>query len=143
MARSASSPRPAPAGSCRAWLEYSQALEWTYTADILDARSQARGLVKAVYTQTSCCPRPYKLAHRIIDNRSPVSIALTRQMLYRNAAQPDPIEAHRVDSLAMFYTSIADGKEGVRSFLEKRPPAFEGRASQMPPFYPWWNDCER
>ncbi|WP_199698880.1 Clp protease/crotonase-like domain-containing protein [Oleomonas cavernae] len=67
-----------------------------------------------------------------------MAVALTRQMLYRNSAQPHPIEAHRVDSLAMFYTSIADGKEGVAAFLEKRDAQFAGKASQMPPFYPWW-----
>ena len=38
----------------------------------------------------------------------------------------------------MFYTSIGDGKEGVAAFLEKRPADFQGKASQMPPFYPWW-----
>jgi enoyl-CoA hydratase/carnithine racemase len=132
--------------ACSSWflpriVGISQALEWTYTADILDAEEAKRGgLVKAVYAPDQLLPEAYKLAHRIIDNRSAVSIALTRQMLYRNAAQPEPIEAHRVDSLAMFYTSIGDGKEGVRSFLEKRPPSFAGRASNMPPFYPWWTD---
>jgi 1,4-dihydroxy-2-naphthoyl-CoA synthase len=47
------------------------------------------------------------------------------------------MEAHRVDSLAMFYTSIGDGKEGVAAFLDKRDPDFTARASAMPPFYPW------
>ena len=45
---------------------------------------------------------------------------------------------HQVDSLAMFYTSIGDGKEGVQAFLEKRPARFASQASDMPPFYPWW-----
>ena len=38
----------------------------------------------------------------------------------------------------MFYSSIGDGKEGVAAFLEKRPAQFAGKASEMPPFYPWW-----
>jgi hypothetical protein len=58
-------------------------------------------------------------------------------MLYRNSAQPHPLEAHRIESLAMFWTSVGDGKEGVASFLEKRDPAYDGKASQLPPFYPW------
>jgi 1,4-dihydroxy-2-naphthoyl-CoA synthase len=58
-------------------------------------------------------------------------------MMYRNSAQPHPLEAHRVDSLAMFYTSIADGKEGVAAFLEKRDPDFTSSTTDMPPFYPW------
>lgn len=64
-------------------------------------------------------------------------MALTRQMMWRNAAQSHPMDAHQIDSLAMFYTSIADGKEGVAAFLEKRDPVFAGRASDMPSFYPW------
>jgi hypothetical protein len=67
-----------------------------------------------------------------------VATALARQMMYRNAAQPHPVEAHRTDSLAMFYTSLGDGKEGVSSFLEKRDPRYTGKASEMPPVYPWW-----
>jgi enoyl-CoA hydratase/carnithine racemase len=59
-------------------------------------------------------------------------------MLWRNAAQPHPLAAHQADSLAMFYTSRADGQEGVRAFREKRPAAFTGRASDMPPFYAQW-----
>ena len=81
-----------------------------------------------------------KLAHRIIDGRSPVSIALSRQMIRRSAGLAEPLDAHRTESLAMFYTSIGDGKEGVAAFLGKREPQFTARASQMPPFYPWWEE---
>jgi enoyl-CoA hydratase/carnithine racemase len=130
--------------ACSSWflpriVGISQALEWTFSADIFDAEEAKRGgLVRSIHAPDQLLPEAYKLAHRFVDNRSPVSIALTRQMLYRNSAQRDPLEAHRVDSLAMFYSSVGDGKEGVRSFLEKRAPAFESRASAMPPFYPWW-----
>jgi enoyl-CoA hydratase/carnithine racemase len=118
-----------------------QALEWIYSAEIFDgAEAQRGGLVKAVYAPDQLLIEAYKLARKFTENRSPVSTALLRQMLYRNSAQPHPIEAHRVDSLAMFYTSIGDGKEGVQSFLEKRAPNFAGKASQMPPFYPWWKE---
>lgn len=65
-------------------------------------------------------------------------MALARQLMYRNSAQAHSIEAHKTDSLAMFYTSLGDSKEGIKAFLEKRNPNYQSKASQMPPFYPWW-----
>lgn len=131
--------------ACSTWflpriVGISQALEWVYSADILKAEEAlAGGLVKAVVPAENLLDEAYKIARRIAGH-SQVSIALTRQMMYRNAAQPDPVEAHKVDSLAMFYASISSGKEGVASFLEKREANFSERASSdMPPFYPWWD----
>ncbi len=131
--------------ACSSWflpriVGISQALEWAYCADILTPEEALQGrLIKAIVPHDQLLAEAHKLAHRMTDGRSPVGIALTRQMMYRNAAQPHPLEAHKVDSLAMFYTSVNDGKEGVRAFLEKRPAQFTSRTStDMPGFYTWW-----
>jgi enoyl-CoA hydratase/carnithine racemase len=118
-----------------------QALEWLYSAEIFDAQAGLRaGLLRSIHPPEQLLDEAYKLARRFTQARSPVSIALIRQMLWRNSAQNHPLEAHRVESLGVFYTSIGDGQEGVRAFMDKREPQFSGQASQMPSFYPWWRD---
>lgn len=116
-----------------------KALEWVYTAEIISADDAlAGGYVKAVVPPEQLLDEAYTLARRIAKH-SPVAIAMSRQMMYRNAAQPHPIEAHKVDSLAIFYASQKSGKEGVTAFLDKREAVFEDRTSaDMPAFYPWW-----
>jgi enoyl-CoA hydratase/carnithine racemase len=115
------------------------ALEWVYSGDILTAEeAHAGGLVRSVHPPDELLPAAMALAVKFVANRSPVAIALARQMMYRNSSMPTPRSAHEVDSLAMFYSSLGDGKEGVQSFLEKRDPEFASKASEMPPFYPWW-----
>jgi len=115
-----------------------QALEWAYSADVFGADEALRaGLVRSVVAPEALLDEAHALARRFVQNKSPVSVALIRQMMRRNSAT-DPLEAHRIESLAMFYVSIGDGKEGVASFIDKRAPDYKGRASEMPPFYPWW-----
>ena len=117
-----------------------QALEWVYTAEPFDAAEGVRaGLLKAAVPGDTLLDEARKLAHRFIDHRSPVAAALARQLIYRNGAQPHPLEAHRVDSLAMWHLSQHDGAEGVRAFLEKRPPQFTSKVStDLPDFVAEW-----
>ena len=130
--------------ACSSWflpriVGISRALEWVYSAEILKPEEAlAAGFVKAVVPADELLDTAYRIAAKIATH-SPVAVALTRQMMYRNAAQPDPMAAHKVDSLAMFYTSMTGGKEGVASFLEKRPANYTDKVSKdLPNFYPWW-----
>lgn len=130
--------------ACSTWflpriVGLSRALELVYRADILTAdEAHEAGLVRDVVPADELLPRAYALARAFVDGHSPVATALMRQMMYRNSAAPDPVQAHRIESLAMFYASIGDGKEGVAAFLEKRPAEFTGRVPEdLPPFYPW------
>jgi enoyl-CoA hydratase/carnithine racemase len=120
-----------------------QALEWCYTGRIFDAQEAlAGGLVRSVHPADQLLAEARKLAREIADNTAPVSIALTRQMLWRNAAMPHPMDAHRIDSRAIYRRSRSgDAKEGIASFLEKRPPAYPDKVSaDMPDFFPWWEE---
>ncbi|MFB7234073.1 crotonase/enoyl-CoA hydratase family protein [Streptomyces sp. NPDC056269] len=118
-----------------------RALDLLYSADILDARGAVdAGLANEVHDPGQLMKRAVELADRWTQGRSRVSTALIRQMTYRNAFLDDPQDAHRVESLAMFYSSIGDGAEGVSAFREKRSPIFTQRASAMPPFYDEWLD---
>ncbi|MEJ7795474.1 MAG: crotonase/enoyl-CoA hydratase family protein [Nocardioides sp.] len=109
------------------------ALEWIYSADILTAQAAYDGgLVRSLHEPETLVEDALELARSFVVDRSPVALALARQLVYRNAAVDHPLEAHLADSLAMYWTSLGDGKEGVAAFREKRPPRFTGRASDLP-----------
>jgi enoyl-CoA hydratase/carnithine racemase len=121
----------------------SRALEWAATGRVFDAR-EARdgGLVRSVHEPDDLLPAAYALAREIADNTAPVSVAVTRQMMWRMLGADHPMTAHEADSRAIQARGAsADAREGVTAFLEKRPARFPDRVSaDMPDSYPWWPD---
>ena len=121
------------------------ALEWCMTGRIFDAQEALdRGLVRSVHPQAELMDAARGLAREIADNTSAVSVAMTRAMLWRLPHESHPMMAHRIDSRSIYRLGkSADSKEGVKSFLEKRPPAYPDTVSEnMPDFYPWWEEPE-
>ena len=136
--------------ACSSWflprlVGMSTALEWCMTGRIFDAsEALGAGLVRSVHPQAELMDAAVELATEIAGNASPISVAMTRAMMWRLSAQDHPMQAHRIDSRAIYRLSRgADAKEGIASFLEKRPPEFTGKVSEdMPDFYPWWQEPE-
>lgn len=119
----------------------SQAAEWCYTGRMIGAEEarEAR-LVRSVHAPEDLLPVARAIAREIADNAAPVSVALSRQMLWRMLGADHPMEAHRVDSRAINSRGAsADAREGVVSFLEKRAPHFPGKVSEgLPDVFPDW-----
>lgn len=133
--------------ACSSWflprlVGISRAMEWCATGRLFGAEEAlAGGLVRSVHAARDLLPAARALAREIADNSAPVSVALTRQMLWRMLGADHPMEAHKLDSRAIYARGRQDdAREGVTSFLEKRPPAFTDRVSgDMPDFWPWWS----
>lgn len=121
----------------------SRALEWAYSGRVFPAAEALEaGLVRSLHEPDDLLPAARELAATFADGTSAVSVATTRQMLWRMLGADHPMEAHKVDSRMIDELGRGvDVAEGVMSFLEKRPPAFPGRPStDMPPSIPWWEE---
>ncbi len=117
-----------------------RAMDWLIRGHIFSAEEAlAGGLVSEVCEADELLPRATEIAREIADHTSAVSVALIRQMIYRELGARDPMSAHQLESLGVFYTSMNDGREGVQAFREKRDPRYTATVSKdMPPYYPWW-----
>lgn len=121
----------------------SQALEWCYSGRVFPAdEALAGGLVKALHPKDELLDAARAIAADIRDNTAPVSVALIRHMMWKMLGADHPMEAHKIDSRGIYHRGrSADVKEGVESFLEKRPAQFTGKVStDMPEYFPWWDE---
>ena len=119
------------------------ALEWCFTGRLFSAQeAKDCGLVRSLHAPDELLPAARALAREIADHAAPVSVALTRQMMWRMLGADHPMEAHKIDSRSIYARGAsADAKEGVTSFLEKRPARFVNKVStDMPEFFPWWEE---
>ncbi len=121
------------------------ALEWCYTGRVFPAQEAFdKGLVRSLHEPEDLLPAARALAREIADNTAPVSIAITRQMIWRMAGAQHPMEAHKADSRGIQARGAsADAREGVTSFLEKRTPAYPNKVStDLPDIWPNWKPPE-
>ncbi len=136
--------------ACSSWflprvVGISRAAEWCYSGKVFDAAEALDGgLVRSVVPADELMSTCRAIAEDIAQNTSPVSITLTRHMLWRMLGADHPMEAHKIDSRGVQYMGAsADAREGVESFLEKRPANYTLKTSQdMPDYFPWWDDPE-
>ncbi|MDB5970155.1 MAG: Enoyl-CoA hydratase/isomerase [Hydrocarboniphaga sp.] len=123
----------------------SRALQWCCSGRVFGAEEALQGgLVQAVYPAAELLPAAYAMAREMTEHSSPVSVALTRQMMWRGLGMDHPMQAHRIDSRGVLARSASgDAAEGVNSFLEKRPAQFPDKVSEdMPDFFPWWEEVQ-
>ncbi|MBD3109224.1 crotonase/enoyl-CoA hydratase family protein [Bacillus sp. AGMB 02131] len=134
--------------ACSGWflpriVGISKALEWTMTGKIITAEEALiSGLVNEVASPLDLMSTAKEIAKEIVENASSVSVALTRQLLWKMLGASHPLESHKIESKIIHYLgNQSDAKEGVASFLEKRPAQFSMKVSEdLPSFYPWWKE---
>ena len=135
----------APDGCCTWFLArvvgIGQAAEWLISGRVFSAQEALQsGLVHRLLPADDLLPAAMEKAREIVENTSSISVALTKQLVWRMLGAEHPMEAHRVESKAVYFMSSSDDcREGVDAFLEKRKPNFPMKLSRdLPDFYPWW-----
>ncbi|MEA3019733.1 MAG: hypothetical protein QOI47_1257 [Actinomycetota bacterium] len=121
----------------------SRAMEWVSTGRVfLAPEGLEGGLVRSIHPKAELLDVARALGREIAENTAPVSVALSRQMLWRMLGADHPMEAHKLDSRAIETRGASeDVREGVTSFLEKRPARYPMKVSDgMPDWFPWWDD---
>lgn len=121
----------------------SRAMEWVATGRVFPAHEALEGgLVRSLHAPVDLLGAAHALAMEIAENTAPVSVAVSRQMLWRMLGADHPMEAHKLDSRIIWERGRTDdAREGVMSFLEKRPARFPMKVSSgMPSFFPWWEE---
>lgn len=133
--------------TCASWylprlVGMQKALEWTLSGDIFTAEEAlASGLVMSLHEKDNVLTAAYAFAKRLIANTSPVGVALTRKMMWRNPNFEHPMQAHDVESRLMYITNQRlDGRDGFDAFLEKREPVFTASVANDMPATPFWPD---
>src|ERR1700761_1305748 len=117
------------------------ALEWCFTGRVFPAsEAKEKGLVRSLHEPDDLLPAAYALAREIADNTAPVSVAITRQLIWRMAGAAHPMDAHMADSRGIQQRGAQkDVREGVNSFLEKRPPNYPDKVSKdLPNIWDHW-----
>jgi len=136
--------------ACSSWflpriVGVSTAAEWVYTGKVFTAQEACeRKLVSELLEPEDLIPRARQIAGEIARNTSGMSIALCRQLMWKMLGEGHPMQAHIIESKALNWIfGMPDAREGIMSFLEKRPAAFPMKVSKdMPAFYPWWKEEE-
>lgn len=136
--------------ACSSWflprlVGISQAAEWVYTGRVFSAQEALDGgLIRSIHAPDDLLPTARAIAKEISENTAPVSVATSRLMLWRMMGASHPMEAHRVDSRGIMERGRSnDSKEGVVSFLEKRPAVYPDKVSDgIPDIFPDWVEPE-
>jgi len=131
--------------ACSSWflpriVGVSKALELCFSGEIFSAEDALKfGMVNYLFEPDELMNASKEIAKKLFSNTAPVSVALTRHMIWDMSSATSPEDAHIIDSKAIDSRGASkDAAEGVMSFLEKREAEYKNKIStDMPSFFPW------